>query len=128
MSPTPYVLTVEDRTTYLYFHVQAGFIDVEVATLYINEMMTLLRRSAHKCVLFVREIQGVLSSNHIPIVTSVIANLLPSDTLFALVDGSGAFDEIRKCIDREAEQKKRKLCVFRTEDDAKAWLLNGSAA
>ena len=127
MPPTPYVLTVDDRPAYLYFHVRAGFIDVEMAARYINEMMSVLRGSAHKCVLFVREIKGVMTTNHIPIVTSVIANLLPPDILFALVDTSPAFDEIRQCIDREAEQKKRKLCVFRTEDEAEAWLLNSSA-
>ena len=123
-----YDLTVEDRPKYLYFRVRANFIDVETATRYINEMMAAIRASAHKLVLFVREVQGVMSANHIAIMTSVIANLLPPGIRFAVVDASSALGSIREYVDREAAQKKREMNVFSTEHEAESWLLAGSAA
>jgi hypothetical protein len=128
MSPTPYDLTIEDRPKYLYFRVRASFVDIETATRYINEMMAAVRASVHKCVMFVREIEGVMSPNHVAIITSVIANLLPPEIRFAVVDSSVAFDSIRKCIDREAEQKKRQMGIFQTEHEAEAWLLSACGA
>jgi hypothetical protein len=127
MPPTPYDLTVEHRPRYLYFRVSASLVDVEMATRYINEMMAIIRESLHKCVLFVREIKGVMSANHVAIITSVIANLLPSDVRFAVVDSSAAFASIRRCIDREAAQKKRQMNIFQTEQEAEAWLLSAPA-
>jgi hypothetical protein len=128
MSPTPYDLTIEDRPRYLYFRVRASLVDIETATRYINEMMAAVRASMHKCVMFVRQIQGVMSANHVAIITSVIANLLPPDIRFAVVDSSVAFDSIRKCVDREAEQKRRQMGIFQSEQEAEAWLLSSAAA
>lgn len=128
MPPTPYELTVEDRLKYLHCRIRARYVDVEMATRYINEMMAEVRRGGHDRVLFVREIQGVMTATHLAIITSVIANMLPPEVRFAVVDASDAFETIRKCIDREAEQKRRQMSIFQSEREAESWLLSGDSA
>lgn len=123
MQIKPYDLTIEARPRYFYACVQADLISLEIAVQYINELMARLRATDYDRVLFVRETPSMVSRTHYAIVASVIANMLPKDVKFAVVDRSPSHAVIKRAIIQEREDKHRNINAFDSFEEAEDWLL-----
>ena len=124
MPSKPYDITFEDRAEYLYACVQADEIDLGIAVEYINEMMEHLRQTGATKVLFVREIEQMMSATQYSIIGSFIFNMLPPQVRIALVDRSPAHGIVVGFINARAEEKYRGIRAFESFDAAEAWLLS----
>ena len=124
MTSDLYDLRFEDRSDYLYAHVKAELITLEIAVQYINRTVARLRESMHNRMLFVRETPMLTTESHYSIISSVILNILPVDARVALVDQSPAHDVVAKVINSEAAEKKRTVRAFAHLPEAVSWLLS----
>jgi hypothetical protein len=118
-----YELTLEEREKYFYACVVAPYIDVHIAVAYLNELMEAVRKTRHKKVLFARETPMMQTRREYAMIASVIANMLPADVQFAVVDRSPSHPVIKQCILDERERKHRHINAFDTFEEAEAWLL-----
>ena len=125
--PRPYELTFEERPDYLYVCVRAQIIDLEVAILYIDEMMMHLSVLGWDRVLFVRDTPMMASDSHYAIVGNTILNMLPVDIKFAFVDKSPSRELVQKTAEAAAARRNLHLRTFDTVEEAEQWLIAGEA-
>jgi|ERR1043166_2056968 hypothetical protein len=122
MESDQYELTVEDREHYLYAHLMAPQISLDIAVRYNNELMALIRETPHTKVLFVREAPTLDSQAQCGIVASLMTNTLPSHKKLAVVHPPAAHRWIKESI--PALQERKDINAFETFAEAEAWLLN----
>lgn len=122
-----YELHIEEREAYLYACVTAPYMSLEIAVNYSNELMSHLRTTGQKKVLFVRETPEMASETHYKIAASLIANMLPAHITLAVVDRSASHKLVKQGILAERKAKNRNINAFDTFEDAESWLLNEPA-
>ena len=124
MGQKHYTLTFEYRPEYLYARVGVDVITLEIGVAYINELISELRRSGVKKVLFLRETPAVLSKKDYTVLVNVFTNMLPDDVRFAVVDHSPQPRLISDVIRSETESRRRLIRPFDSIEDAEQWLLD----
>src|SRR4051812_42667007 len=109
-----YELHIEERPEYLYVCVTAPYMTLQVAVDYSNELMSHLRSTGQKKVLFVRESPEMGSEAHYKIVANLIMNMLPQHITLAVVDRSASHKLVRRTIVSDRETKSRNINAFDT--------------
>ena len=126
MTSNRYSLTFEYRPDYLRANLCAELIDFEIAIAYINELIEELRRSAAKRVLFRRETPTVLARGDYSLIVNMIANQLPNDVCFAVVDRSPAPYLVNDVIRDKRAHDRPNINAFDSVEEAEAWLLESA--
>src|SRR4051794_23263847 len=118
-SESPYELTLEDREHYLYACVQAEFIDVAVALLYINDLIARLREMHHSKVLLVRDTPHKVTKGDYYMTSGALATLLPKDKKVAIVDRSPSHEIVKQVI-KEHSSRRPSIDAFDSFEEAEA--------
>ena len=123
MTSHRYSLTFEYRPEYLHAELEAELINLDIAISYINELIAELRNSAAKRVLFQRKTPTVLARSDYSMIVNIIANQLPKDVCFAVVDRSPTPYLVKNAIRDEREHDHPNINAFDSIEEAEAWLL-----
>ena len=123
MTSTRYSLTFEYRPEYLLAQLEAEQINLNIAIAYINELIAELRKTSAKRVLFRRETPTVIARGDYSLIVNIIANQLPQDVSFAVVDRSPSPYMVKDVIRSEREHDRPNINAFDTLEEAEAWLL-----
>ena len=119
-----YQLVFESRPRYLYAHLRAEYIDLDVAISYVNELVGHLRSTEHTRLLLVRDTPTIISRRQYSIIGNMIINTLPAAVRFAMIDHSPSRPVVASVMIEEAKAKHREARVFQTFGDGEAWLLS----
>ena len=123
MSSIKYSLTFEYRPEYLHAELEADIINLDIAIAYINELISELRSSAAKRVLFQRKTPTVLARTDYSMIVNIIANQLPKDVSFAVVDRSPTPYLVQNVIRDQREGDHPNINAFDSVYEAEAWLI-----
>ena len=86
MDPEPYRLSFELRDNHILARLEAGLVNLGIAVAFINDLVGEVRRRGVRKVLLVRKLPEPLPPNDDELIANIIANLLPPDAVFAVVD------------------------------------------
>ena len=123
MESKRYSLTFEYRPSYLHARLKVDVITLEIAVAYINELISELRSSGAKKVVFERQTPAVLSRKDYATIVTIFTTLLPKDVSFAVVDRSPQPATVREVILAETENRHPHICAFESVEEAENWLM-----
>lgn len=123
MESKRYNLTFEYQPEYLHAQIEVDVITLEIGIAYINELITELRRSEAKKVVWVRQTPAIIAPKDYAILVNIFTTLLPKDVRFAVVDRSPQPQKVRDVILRETGTLHEHINAFETIEEAKKWLL-----
>jgi hypothetical protein len=121
-----YSLKFEDRGRYLFAHIKAELVTLDIATSYWTEIAEHLMKFGHKKILVIEDVPEMISIAEVHQIVTGLSDLPIKDVTFAFVDLYAEHSSLNDFGILVSENRGISARAFETEEEAENWLLESS--